>query len=292
MRVIGELKLASVWLNPAHTAQAARVLMTGMNLRFLPVMEGTLLMGVVTLEQVRAVDGDVALSELLDKVPLVLESQTPIHKAAAAMSDAGADIAAVISEDRFQGLLCSTMLLKHLLRPWDARTNLGSGERLRDWGTEMLREGREISILFIDLNDFKEYNSQHGHVFGDRVLRRVANFLRESSDEKRDLLVRYGGDEFAIGSLRDRSSAEDLARSITDRAETELFDDEGRPITFCIGVSGGRRSAIRDGLHPDATYDDLVTAASKACLQAKLEMRARRKRPMAEVVEDEPERRR
>lgn len=293
MRTLGELNLVPVWVNAGHRVDTARMLTQGHHLRALAVMEGRLVLGVVTTDQLSTAPADIVMDALMQPAKLVMEASTPIHKAAQQMHDADVDFAVVMDEDLFIGMVTSTMLLRHLLRPWDARTNLGSGERLREWGIEMLREGREISILFFDLNDFKHYNREYGHVFGDKVLRRVANLLRDCVDPKRDLLVRYGGDEFAIGSVRERSSAEELAHVIKERAENDLTDENGRPITFCIGVSGGRRSALRDGLHPDATYDDLVTAASKACMAAKEELK-RRRRPAGvdEPYEDDPEVRR
>lgn len=266
-----------IWLNPHHTVMAARLLMTGFNVKAIGVMEGRLLLGVVTKDQLAGAPEDAPLESLMQTPPIRLDKSETMHKAAEKLSEAGSELGAIFDNDTFAGLITAGMLLRHLLRPWDARTGLGSGERLREWGVDMLKEGREISILFLDLNDFKKYNKEHGHPFGDKVLRRVANFLKECIDPKRDLLVRYGGDEFAVGTLRTREEAEELGRVILERAEAELFDEAQRAITFCIGVSGGRRSILRDGLHPDATYDDLVTAASKAALAAKEELKARRR---------------
>jgi len=277
MRNLGDLSIVPVWLNPHHTVMAAKLLMSGFNVRAIGIMEGRLLLGVVTKDQLAGVPDEAPLESIMQVPPIMLDKSVTMHKAAEKLAEAGSELAAIFENDTFAGLITAGMLLRHLLRPWDARTGLGSGERLREWGVDMLKDGREISILFLDLNDFKKYNKEHGHPFGDKVLRRVANFLKDCTDPKRDLLVRYGGDEFAVGTLRTREEAEELGRVILERAEAELFDEAQRPITFCIGVSGGRRSILRDGLHPDATYDDLVTAASKAALAAKEELKARRR---------------
>jgi diguanylate cyclase (GGDEF)-like protein len=59
------------------------------------------------------------------------------------------------------------------------------------------RQGSEVSILVLDLDDFKQINDTYGHHVGDRALREVARVLRETI-RPYDVCVRYGGDEFII----------------------------------------------------------------------------------------------
>ena len=58
------------------------------------------------------------------------------------------------------------------------------------------REGHELCVAVIDLDDFKQYNDAHGHQAGDAMLRRTADAWR-SCVRASDLLARYGGEEFA-----------------------------------------------------------------------------------------------
>lgn len=276
MRSVSELKIQPVWLNSHHLVETARYVLEGHHARVIAVMEGKIPLGCVTYDQVFASDPTATLESIMKKPKLLLEPMTSVDKAAQEMSDADTEYALVMSDEEFLGIVTATMLLRELRRPWDARTGLGSGERLRDWGTEMLTLRQEISILFFDLNEFKKYNKEFGHLIGDRVLRRFATFLKDCIDPKTELLVRYGGDEFAIGTTRHRAEAEQLAEYIKERAQNELFDEQSRPITFCVGLSGGRRVQVRDGLHTDATFDDLLNGASRACMAAKSEMYNRR----------------
>jgi len=62
------------------------------------------------------------------------------------------------------------------------------------------RKNVNISILLLDVNDFKEINDQHGHSIGDSVLGTIAKLLRHSFGSK-DILARWGGDEFIILSV-------------------------------------------------------------------------------------------
>ncbi len=58
-------------------------------------------------------------------------------------------------------------------------------------------ENHPISLLFIDIDNFKKFNDQNGHQKGDEVLRNIAKILKEQS-RNIDLVCRYGGEEFAI----------------------------------------------------------------------------------------------
>ncbi|MCP5418965.1 MAG: GGDEF domain-containing protein [Gammaproteobacteria bacterium] len=59
------------------------------------------------------------------------------------------------------------------------------------------RENRPLTLAYIDLDNFKTANDTHGHAFGDEVLRRVAELMRQSFRAS-DIVARMGGDEFAV----------------------------------------------------------------------------------------------
>lgn len=55
-----------------------------------------------------------------------------------------------------------------------------------------------ISIIFVDIDDFKKINDEKGHAFGDKVLKQVAVLLKEVCRRETDVICRVGGDEFVI----------------------------------------------------------------------------------------------
>src|SRR5690606_4917669 len=59
------------------------------------------------------------------------------------------------------------------------------------------RYRRPLSVLLLDVDDFKRYNDQHGHLKGDMLLRVLAGLLREQLRAS-DTAARYGGDEFVV----------------------------------------------------------------------------------------------
>ena len=69
---------------------------------------------------------------------------------------------------------------------------------LRSEVTRARRYGFSLSVLMLDLDDFKSFNDRFGHPAGDRVLRAVADILRGQLRQEIDVPARYGGEEFAV----------------------------------------------------------------------------------------------
>jgi GGDEF domain-containing protein len=71
-------------------------------------------------------------------------------------------------------------------------------ERLEQEIARAKRYGTPVSLLMIDLDDFKAFNDRHGHLAGDAVLREMAEVLGSELRAKLDIAARYGGEEFAV----------------------------------------------------------------------------------------------
>lgn len=101
------------------------------------------------------------------------------------------------------------------------------------WTAEHMsrRQRREhFSLLLIDLDDFKKFNDKFGHLYGDKILRKVANFLSGSVREF-DIVARWGGEEFAI--ILQEATLEQAKK----KAEIILKNTRKKlPLTFSIGV--------------------------------------------------------
>jgi PleD family two-component response regulator len=70
--------------------------------------------------------------------------------------------------------------------------------RLKDEVTRAKRQKHPLSLILLDLDNFKEYNDTYGHLEGDEMLRNVGQIINNSIREGVDSGYRYGGDEFAI----------------------------------------------------------------------------------------------
>jgi diguanylate cyclase (GGDEF)-like protein len=85
---------------------------------------------------------------------------------------------------------------------------------------EMMRANRQkhpLSLILVDLDNFKEYNDAHGHLAGDELLRNVARLISKSIRQGVDSVFRYGGDEFAVILIdAELSDAEEIGRRIRE----------------------------------------------------------------------------
>lgn len=103
------------------------------------------------------------------------------------------------------------------------------------------RTGAPLSLMLIDLDDFKQLNDRYGHAAGDQVLSRLAELLNRAIRET-DMLARYGGEEFVVlSSGTDLAGACVLAEKIRLTIEQSAFaiDDRVEPlqVTVSIGVA-------------------------------------------------------
>ena len=104
------------------------------------------------------------------------------------------------------------------------------------------------TILFFDLDDFKDINDIHGHHVGDEALRRFARVL-QSSFRPSDHVIRYAGDEFlVVGQGIEQVDVRERIGGVRDSLQRERTD--GPPISFAVGeaylpVGGDPEAAIR-----------------------------------------------
>ncbi len=106
----------------------------------------------------------------------------------------------------------------------DALTGALNRRTLDQWlarnFSEAHRNNRDLSVLFVDLDNFKSINDTHGHAAGDHCLRRVSGAL-SSVIGSNELLGRYGGEEFLIVSMQ---STSDAARQLGERIRAAVED--------------------------------------------------------------------
>lgn len=143
-----------------------------------------------------------------------------------------------------------------------------------------VRTGSEVSIIFFDLDHFKEVNDTHGHLAGSAVLREVGDILREIFHGTNAVSARYGGDEYAVimPGLNKKEAAL-YAEHIRSNIVNNTFLRDKVPgigvplnirglITCSIGVASldrnwRRRKSLRE------KADALIRAADRAMYQAK-----------------------
>jgi len=136
--------------------------------------------------------------------------------------------------------------------------------------TEWLRAARNnehLSVLMIDIDFFKRFNDNYGHLAGDECLQGVAEALKDSVHRAGDVVARYGGEEFIMvipGANEEEAceAAERCMKSVARAAIPHITSPVASVITVSIGVASGRADATR-------SVFTLVNAADAAMYRAK-----------------------
>jgi diguanylate cyclase (GGDEF)-like protein len=183
--------------------------------------------------------------------------------------DAGEDLGAALYEDvsELRGigemLLDVNRELRHLVRadPLTGLANRREYERLlRTEVARAARMGTPISVLMIDVDEFKAFNDELGHRAGDRCLAAVAAALRSSLLRPADAVARYGGEEFVAllpgtDSAGARLLAERLRRAVERLAIPHPRSGTGKLVTVSIGVATAHPRPGYEGRHVQEAAD-------------------------------------
>jgi diguanylate cyclase (GGDEF)-like protein len=138
--------------------------------------------------------------------------------------------------------------------------------KMKDEWSRAFRNKLTFSLCILDIDHFKKFNDNYGHLHGDEVLKLVAQIIKNSLKRSTDFAARWGGEEFAVllpntdidGALR---IAEDIRCNI-ESAVIPNTDEAGQKITISIGVANA--TPVSGGL-----ITDLIERSDKALYEAK-----------------------
>jgi len=128
------------------------------------------------------------------------------------------------------------------------------------------RHKTALSLILLDIDNFKNINDSYGHETGDELIKAIAQTISHEL-RKTDMLARYGGDEFTILlSNTNRRGATTLANNLREKIESTTYtvNDTELGVTVSIGVSSTMTSSKKD---------DLFSRADEALYKAKNEGR-------------------
>jgi diguanylate cyclase (GGDEF)-like protein len=167
-----------------------------------------------------------------------------------------------------------------ILATTDGLTGLANRRTFDKWfDTEWLRasrEGKPLSLLLIDVDQFKAYNDIYGHQAGDECLKELAKALSTAARGPNSLVARYGGEELTV-LLPDTDDAGAVAIAEEIRAQVEslaLRHDANIPSNI-LTISIGSATYTPTLQRPRIGKKDLITLADSALYRAKQEGRNR-----------------
>lgn len=159
----------------------------------------------------------------------------------------------------------------HLLSVLDGLTDIPNRRALdnfmkREWKRAM-REPQPISLIMVDIDNFKPYNDNYGHQMGDIALKKVASALTRMVNRPGDIVARYGGEEFTIVLVNTEAAGAKIIAEYTRSAVASLnipheYSTAGDHLTISLGVS---TLVPEKGSSPK----NLIENADKALYQAK-----------------------
>lgn len=135
-----------------------------------------------------------------------------------------------------------------------------------EW-SRSLRDQSPLSVLMIDIDDFKQYNDTYGHLSGDEALKQVASTLQLNANRSTDLVARYGGEEFAlIMTTTPLTGASFMAEKLREAVRALQLVHGGSTVARHLTVSVGGASTIPER---GGSSLQLIEAADKALYEAK-----------------------
>ena len=131
-----------------------------------------------------------------------------------------------------------------------------------------IREQTDFSVLMIDIDDFKLYNDNYGHLAGDEVLKSVARIIQQCAQRPADVAARYGGEEFvlvlpATSSEGARRVAEQICRNVRELA---IPSHGTKAVCVTVSIGGATSTPCRGDEHAHvlATADEALYEAKRA----------------------------
>ena len=141
----------------------------------------------------------------------------------------------------------------------DGLTGLYNHRMFHEYMDMEIQKGQSFGLLFIDIDHFKKINDTYGHPFGDKVIRGIAEILKDNGEKA----FRYGGEEFALIVEGEKDKIIRVAEKLREDVEKKIFKkgNELINVTVSIGVS----------LYPEdgVTRDVLIKTADMALYSAK-----------------------
>ncbi len=220
----------------------------------------------------RALDEDRIVGLAADCVLIRRDgSESAIEDSAAPIHDRHGNVsgAVIVFHDVSQSRAMASKLVHQATH--DFLTGLPNRAQLTDRLAQAIglakRHGKQVALLFLDLDAFKAINDSLGHAIGDQLLQSVAERLLVHV-RSTDMVCRYGGDEFVIllDEINLTQGAEMVAQSLVDAfAAPHIIDGQEIDVTLSIGIS----------VFPDDGTDaeSLIRSADTAMFQAKTDGR-------------------
>ncbi|MBM7854790.1 diguanylate cyclase (GGDEF)-like protein [Desulfohalotomaculum tongense] len=254
-----------ITVNPYQSVRQATDLMQRYRINGLPVLHKDNLVGIITSRDIKENHPNRLVADAMSKKVKTVSPYYSIWQAKKLMEEHDIERLPIIENGRLVGLVTKGTLLAELNKYFDPLTGLNRREYLCYKVLDLLQEHSQITIIFLDLNNFGNIDKQFGHVLGDEVLKQTARILKDIVEKNDSYLCRYGGDEFVIASVKPLDDAVSLAQKIIAIMPEQKWP-RGIKVSFSVGIASKK---IFNNQQIDSAVYDIINAASLASTKAK-----------------------
>lgn len=268
------LKASDIMSSPVITVDKlasvdkAAYLMEKHGIGGLPVLDNGKLCGIITSRNVRRAHPNRIVADAMTKNVITVCGSSTLFHVIKVIEEKKVERLPVLENQDLIGIITKTDILVEMGRHTDSLTGLKTGSYIRNLAESMLMEGKEVTIIFIDINDFRTINKAFGHVYGDRCLKAIGQTLIDNAINGVYFPGRYAGDEFIVVTTENTPQAGKWIYELINKIESNTRE-LGIPVTLAVGIAGGRRNGTRANTHFSATVDDLINKASLASTSSK-----------------------
>jgi len=150
----------------------------------------------------------------------------------------------------------------------DFLTNIPNRKKIMEFFEEHLKnKNQNLSCIFVDIDNFKQYNDTNGHVMGDYCLKRIANILYDMVESVNGMTGRYGGEEFLVilpdkTTYETTSITEALINAVNDAKIIFNAHEENNFVTISAGIYINEKGTV-------ITIDKAISNADAALYEVK-----------------------
>ncbi len=235
------------------------------NIDFFPVFDEGKIKGLVTYRDLIGIHPNRIVADTIRRSVITISYNEQFWKANMMLEENNRDVLLVTKDKELVGVITKNILKIELGKHTDSLTGLFKSSYIYYHTNELVKNKKDFSILFIDINNFGYIDKKIGHVLGDEVIKALAKVLYKTLPQN-SYLCRFAGDEFVILLPHSLEGVEEYFDYLRDAISHHKFPSE-----IDIAVSAGiinYDEDYRDTIVDNNIYS-IINKASLACTKAK-----------------------
>lgn len=232
------------------------------------VMEENKIVGVLTYRDLMQAHPNRIVADAMSDNFEYIDQEMSVWKAKRLFDESCIEILLVLGKKELLGIITKPLIDRELGKHVDLLTGLYRSDYIYYNAMKLIESGHEISMIFLDVNNFGRIDKKYGHINGDIILQEIGSILKKQMLPE-TYLVRFGGDEFLILTPYDLDRCNSFAQKILQAVSCYNFHNN-IPITASAGIVG--RNSYFKNENSQSTFvaiSKLINSASLASTKAK-----------------------